>query len=138
MKRKISTMDGKISFINDEPLAPSPNLPVTDVLATLIEDAVRSTGLAININSTTGGEHCTESFHYRGMAVDINVLGGKKVDDPLNNANIQKFQNVIAANPNTGECFGPFINISKIGATVEQQPQVLEDHLNHLHVASQG
>lgn len=138
MARKINNINGKISFINDDPSAPSPNLPVTDKLATLIESAVRSTEFTININSSTGGKHSTRSFHYHGMAIDINLLGGKRIDDKSNSANVQKFQNIIAANPNTAECFGPFINIRKRGSKVEQKPQVLKAHLNHLHISSQG
>ena len=57
MKRNFSTMNEKTSFINDEPNNPSPNFPVSDTLAKLIEDSVTKTNLSININSTTVGTH---------------------------------------------------------------------------------
>lgn len=138
MARKINDINGKITFINDDTKANSPNLPVSNKLANLIETSVRSSGLKININSTTGGKHSSKSFHYYGMAVDINLIQGKRIDDKSNFIAVQKFQNIIAANPNTSECFGPAINIRKRGLKIEQKPQALKAHLNHLHIASQG
>ena len=79
MKRNILSFNGKITFINDEPKNPSPNLPVSEFLAKMIEHVVRTTNLSININSTTGGTHSKTSFHYYGMAVDINSINGKKL-----------------------------------------------------------
>lgn len=111
MKRNISSMNGKISFVNDEPQNPSPNLPVTEALASLIEDTVQQTNLSININSTTGGSHSQRSFHYHGMAVDINLITKKRIDDPGNLTDVRKFQQVISQHPDVAECYGPFINI---------------------------
>jgi hypothetical protein len=48
MKRLIFNLNGKITFINDEPSKPSPNLPVSKYLAKLIEDVVRITNLSMN------------------------------------------------------------------------------------------
>ncbi|VAW92637.1 hypothetical protein MNBD_GAMMA23-2456 [hydrothermal vent metagenome] len=53
MKRLIFNLNGKITFTNDEPSKPSPNLPVSIYLAKLIEDLVRITNLSINIKRDT-------------------------------------------------------------------------------------
>lgn len=130
-------MNGKISFVNDEPNNPSPNLPVSEALANLIEDSVIKTNLSININSTTGGTHSPKSFHYHGMAVDINLINNKRIDDPSNAVNVQKFQQTVSQHPDVAECFGPFINIRKRGSKVTQMYHVKIKHLNHLHISSQ-
>jgi len=137
MKRQIFNLNGKITFINDEPSKPSPNLPVSKYLAKLIEDIVRTTNLSININSTTGGSHSKTSFHYHGMAIDINLINNKKVDDPANSADVRKFQLMASQHKDIGECFGPFINIRKRGNNISQKPQMRTKHLNHLHISSQ-
>ena len=137
MKRKILSFNGKITFINDEPSKPSPNLPVSEFLAKIIEHVVRTTNLSININSTTGGTHSKTSFHYYGMAIDINLINGKKIDDPTNSANVKKVQQLLSLQADIGECFGPFINIRKKGTKIIQKPQMKAKHLNHLHISSQ-
>ncbi len=137
MKRQIFNLNGKITFINNEPSKPSPNLPVSIYLAKLVEDVARITNLSININSTTGGLHSKTSFHYHGMAIDINLIDGKKIDDPANFSNVQKFQLAASQHKDIGECFGPFINIRKRGNKKTQKPQMRTKHLNHLHISSQ-
>lgn len=117
--RRINPLSGKITFINDDPSAPSPDLPMSEKLAALVESVMKSTNLSININSTTGGTHSKRSFHYHGMAVDINRIESKRIDDKLNAENVQRFQNAIAAHPYTAECFCPFINIRKRGTHIE-------------------
>jgi hypothetical protein len=138
MKRKINPLNNKITFINDDPKAPSPNLVVSEKLAQLIEGAVNTTQLSININSTTGGKHSTKSFHYHGMAVDINLIAGMRVDDIKNANNVRRFQSIIAASPVVAECFGPFINSRKQGTNVTLKPNLRASHLDHLHISSQG
>lgn len=137
MKRNILTFNGKITFINDEPSNPSPNLPVSESLAKMIEHVVRTTNLSININSTTGGTHSKTSFHYYGMAVDINLINVKKIDDPTNSNNVKRVQQLLSQQADIGECFGPFINIRKKGTQITQKPQMKAKHLNHLHISSQ-
>ncbi len=137
MKRKILSFNGKITFINDEPSKPSPNLPVSEFLAKIIEHVVRTTNLSININSTTGGTHSKTSFHYYGMAIDINLINGKKIDDPTNSTNVKRAQQLLSLQADIGECFGPFINIRKKGTQIIQKPQMKAKHLNHLHISSQ-
>ncbi len=137
MKRKIKKLNGKITFVNDDSKAPSPDLPVSDALASMIESAVSSTGLSININSTTGGAHSKRSFHYHGMAVDINRINGKRIDDKSNAADVLKFQQFLEKHSDIGECFGPSINIRKQGTNIVQKPQMKKKHLDHLHISSQ-
>ncbi|MCZ4306016.1 hypothetical protein O4G98_14880 [Zoogloeaceae bacterium G21618-S1] len=137
MRRHINTLNGLITLINDDPLAPSPDLPVSSVLAQMIETVVKTTNLSININSTTGGVHSPRSFHYHGQALDINRLDGKRIDDVSNGAAVQVFQQAVAAHVDVAECFGPFINIRKRGAQVEQRPDLRIRHVNHLHISSQ-
>jgi len=138
MKRNISTLNGKITFINDEPQNPSPNLPVSETLAALIEGAVTQANLSININSTTGGDHSTKSFHYYGMAIDVNRINNKKINDPSNMHNVKSFQEIISKQPDVAEYFGPFINIRKKGIKTIQMHHVKIEHLNHLHISSQS
>lgn len=138
MKRIINTPHNRITFINDDSSAPSPNLPVSAELAKIIEHTVNITKLRININSSTGGNHSIRSFHYHGMAVDINLIDGKRVDDISNQTNVRNFQSVLAQHPKIAECFGPFINIRKRGLLVEKKPAMRLTHLNHLHISSQG
>jgi len=137
MKRKILSFNGKITFVNDEPSSPSPKLPVSEFLAKMIEHVVRTTNLSVNINSTTGGTHSKTSFHYYGMAIDINLINGKKIDDPTNSANVKRVQQLLSLQADIGECFGPFINIRKKGTKITQKPQMKAKHLNHLHISSQ-
>lgn len=137
MKRTIRTQNGKITFINDDPSKPSPNLPVSEYLAKMIEDAVFMTTLSININSTSGGNHAPRSFHQFGMAVDINMINNKRIDDPSNANDVRRFQQKISQHPDVAECFGPFINIRKKGTSITQKPLMKTKHLNHLHISSQ-
>lgn len=137
MKRNILTFNGKITFINDVPSNPSPNLPVSEHLAKMVENIVRTTGLSMNINSTTGGAHSKTSFHYYGMAIDINLINSKRIDDSSNASNVRRVQQLLSQEQDIGECFGPFINIRKKGTTITQKPQMKAKHLNHLHISSQ-
>ena len=137
MKRLINAQNGKITFVNDDKNASSPNLPVSGHLAKMIEQAVTSTGLKVNINSTTGGNHAARSFHQFGMAVDINSINDKRIDDPGNFTAVRRFQQFISQHQDVSECFGPFINIRKKSGQVIQKPEMKQKHLNHLHISSQ-
>ena len=130
-------MNGKITFVNDDSTKPSPDLPVSDTLATMIESAVTSTKLSININSTTGGLHSKRSFHYYAMAVDINRIDGKAVKDSSNMQKVRALQKYLSEHPDIAECFGPFINIRVKDGVVAQKPQMQSSHLDHLHISSQ-
>lgn len=137
MRRAIQNLNGKITFTNDDPTKPSPNLPVSAHLAGIIETAVKTTNISVTINSTTGGSHSPKSFHQFGMAVDINKINNKRVDDPTNANDVRRFQQFVAQHPDVAECFGPFINIRKRGVHVAQMLQVKAKHMNHLHISSQ-
>lgn len=137
MKRNILSFNGKITFNNDEKSKPSSNLPVSEHLAKMIENISRTTSYSLNINSTTGGTHSKTSFHYYGMALDINKVNGKRIDDPSNAQSVRRVQQLLTKEPNIGECFGPFLNIRKNGNEIIQKPLMKEKHLNHLHISSQ-
>ena len=137
MQRRINPLNGKITFINDQPSNPSPNQPVSEHLAAIIENAVRATNVSINVNSTSGGKHAPRSFHKFGFAVDINQINNKRIDDPSSANDVRRFQQFVSQHPDVAECFGPFINIRKRGTQVSQMPQLRAKHLNHLHISSQ-
>ena len=137
MKRNILSFNGKITFNNDEKPKPSTNLPVSESLAKMIENIPRTSSYSLNINSTTGGTHSKTSFHYYGMAVDINKINGKRIDDPSNSQAVRRVQQLLTKEENIGECFGPFLNIRKNGKEIIQKPLMKEKHLNHLHISSQ-
>ncbi len=104
MKRTIHTQKGKITFINDDTSKPSPDLPVSEHLARMIENTVFKTSLSININSTSGGHHSPRSFHQFGMAVDINKINNRRIDDSSNASDVRRFQQVISQHPDVAEC----------------------------------
>ncbi len=93
-----------ITFNNDVTGGPSTDLPVMDELARLIEDVVVSTGLDVNINSTTGGH--ASGPHTQGRAADINYVGGSHVTDPANAANVHAFQQALINHPLSNQILG--------------------------------
>jgi len=138
MKRTMHAQNGKIMFINDDPSNKAiPDLPVSEYLAKMIEYTVFVTNLSITINSTSGGSHAPRSFHQFGMAVGINRINDKRIDDPDNAGNVRLFQEKISLHPDVAECFGPFVNIRKKGTKVTHKSEMKEKHLNHLHISSQ-
>lgn len=126
----------RITFINDTPGGPSTNRPVTDETASMIENAVAETGLSININSTTGGNHSTTSRHYTGQAVDMNTVGGQPIS--VNNQNVKVLQQSLQGQDNIRENFGPFINTKTLpSGQVKPMPGVANKHRTHIHVSGQ-
>ncbi|MDH4275927.1 MAG: hypothetical protein OEW08_12900, partial [Gammaproteobacteria bacterium] len=95
----------KIGFRNDVPGGPSTDKKVLFEAADNIEGAVRETNLSINVNSTTGGH--TSGQHPAKEAVDVNRVGGSKVSDPRNLANVSKFQKALGNQPNIFRNYGP-------------------------------
>lgn len=137
MKRQIKKLNGRISFVNDDPSKPSPNLPVSEFLAKMIESTVKKTKISLNINSTTGGKHSARSFHKFGQAADINIINKKRIDDISNSKSVKRFQKIISQHTDIAECFGPFINIRKHGSKITKKRNMRIKHLNHLHISSQ-
>jgi len=129
----------QITFINDVPGGPSPDLPVSDATAEMIENVVRDTGLSININSTTGGKHEEKSRHPLGMAVDINKICGI----PANEFNwyAQALQDAFNRQNNIRENFGPTLNtktfIDGTRAVWSNRPGIFAKHQTHIHVSGQ-
>jgi len=124
-----------ISFNNDVPGGASSNLPVSDATAKMIEDVVVQTGLDININSTTGGDHSPNSRHPRGMACDINKVGGNRVSP--GNSDAQRLQEALHGHPNIRENFGPSINTKTTSETTELHPEQSAGHQTHIHASGQ-
>jgi uncharacterized protein RhaS with RHS repeats len=125
-----------ISFNNDVPGGASTNLPVSDATAEMIEKAVADLGVDVNINSTTGGKHGKFSRHPLGMACDIDSVGGELVDS--NNENAKRLQELLNAQPNIRENFGPSINTkTESSGTVTQRPEMQSSHSTHIHVSGQ-
>jgi hypothetical protein len=86
-----------IHFVNDDPTKPSPDLPVSEETAKMVEEVVAQSGLkSVTINSTTGGVHTNrtghESKHYSGEAVDIDKINDRPVNDPSNRYNVKNLQ----------------------------------------------
>lgn len=126
----------RITFINDTPGGPSTNRPVTDETASMIENAVAESGLSINLNSTTGGNHSPTSRHYTGQAVDINMVGGQPVS--VTNPNVRVLQQSLQGQDNIRENFGPFINTKTLpSGQVKPMPGVANQHKTHIHVSGQ-
>ena len=127
----------QITFVNDVPGGPSTDLPVSDATAEMIENAVRETGLSININSTTGGEHEPGSRHPLAMAVDINKICGL----PANEYNwyAQALQDAFNRQNNIRENFGPTLNTKTFEngkrAVWSTRPGIFAKHQTHIHVS---
>lgn len=124
-----------ITFENDVEDAPSPNLPVTNATARMVEDVAREVGVDININSTTGGGHAKRSFHYVGQAVDINRVNGQPVG-PDNKA-ARQLQEAFRNHANVDELFGPHVNQRTSKGLTQPRPNMRDHHLHHIHVSGQ-
>ncbi len=124
-----------ITFENNVEGAPSPNLPVTNATARMVEEIAREIGVDININSTTGGGHAKNSNHYRKKAVDINRVNGQPVGP--NNEAANRLQKAFRNHPNIREHFGPYINEKTDGGVTSPRPEMRTRHLTHIHVSGQ-
>jgi hypothetical protein len=127
-----------ITLANDVTGLPRPTAFLDARLAAAIERAVLDTGLSVNINSTSGGTHSTWSGHYFYCGVDINRIDGRRVDDPLNRAAVQAYQDALARHMgDLAENFGPTRNeaLDPRGAVVAV-PGVAAQHQNHVHAST--
>ena len=125
----------RITFINDQGGADSPDQPVSDATARMIEAVVRQVGMTININSTTGGNHAPSSNHYRGKAVDIDRVDGLPVS--ADSDAVERLQEAFRAHPNIREHFGPFICEKTHHGITTPRPDMAARHTTHLHVSGQ-
>jgi len=124
----------EITFFNDVPGGPSTNLPVSDETADMIEQVVRETGLSININSTTGGDHVRGSYHPRGRAVDINKINGVRVKDCP--AGARRLQEAFNEQANIFENYGPALQTRTLeDGTRVDKPRQARKHRTHIHVS---
>ncbi len=128
---------GNITFVNDNPAGASPDQRVSFELADTVEGAARDSKLDINVNSTTGGH--TSGQHPRGEAADVNLIGGKRVDNPKNADKVKAFQGSVAKQPNIFRNYGPSQQTeTQVRKGVRKDyaiPQVAPEHQNHVHIA---
>jgi len=126
----------EITFENDVRGGPSTNLPVSDQTAEMIEQVVTDTGLNININSTTGGDHDPGSAHPSGLAVDINKVSGQAVS--VCNPSVALLQQAFNRHPNIRENFGPAFQTKTLedGSRIDK-PTMARRHQTHIHVSGQ-
>lgn len=139
-KRRINPLPGgpegpRITFENDKKGGISPDQPISARTAEMIENAVRESGVNININSTTGGIHSQNSNHFREKAVDINKVNGNPVSP--GNDDAKRFQEALKANENIRENFGPDINEKTDSGVTVPRPDQAGNHENHIHAAGQ-
>lgn len=103
-------------------------------MAEMVEQVVRETGLSININSTTGGQHDPKSFHPYGLAVDLNRVGGQPVG--VCNPFVALLQQVFNRHPNINENFGPALQTRTLGdGSRVDKPKLARSHRTHIHVS---
>lgn len=127
-----------ITLNNDQKDGKSVDLPVHQDLAQAIEDISTVTGLRININSTTGGEHGrSDSRHYQGKAVDINEINGLPINHPDNKEDVKKLQEAMNKHKGMRECFGPHLQEQIKTKGREKRPDTAGGHKGHIHFAVQ-
>lgn len=141
--RKLNTRPGgddgpTLTFDNDNSDNPSPDQAVHPNLAKAVEEVAAETGLDLNINSTTGGEHgSSTSRHYQGKAVDINKINGLPVNHPDNKENVKKLQEAMNKHKGMRECFGPHLQEQIKTKGREKRPDTAGGHKGHIHFAVQ-
>ncbi|HEY3695156.1 hypothetical protein [Phenylobacterium sp.] len=142
-----SALGPHVSYVNDDPGAPSSRQPVTASTAGMVAAAILDAGLtSANINSTTGGMHQKGSNHYKGRAMDINrvdglPVGGKGASntDPAATAAYTSLQNALRRQPNIRENFGPAFQekTARFGFAPTPVPSLRASHQNHVHAGGQ-
>jgi hypothetical protein len=127
-----------ITFVNDQPKNPSPDQPVTDATARMVEHGVVDSGVrSVNLNSTTGGHPNSSGNHPPGKAVDINNIDGYRVKYRPDLA--AALQDTFARQSNIRENFGPGYQRKTLalGEKPVPWPQVKEGHTDHDHFGGQ-
>ena len=147
-----------ITFKNDVAGAAAPPNNFTTQTATMIEGAVRDSGVdSVHINSTTGSSGANRSSprHGNGQAVDINSVNGQPVIK--NGSGVTNLQDAFANQGNIRENYGPSrVEITGAAggsptnranpASNKQTPwgsqaynkSVVNKHKNHIHVSGQN
>ncbi len=124
-----------VTFENDVPGGQSTDQPVSTETALMVEATIASSGVdSVNINSTSGGTHSTQSRHYSGKAVDINKVNGSKANSE--NPGSAAIQNAASKQSNIRENFGPVSNTKTVGGkTVDYASKVATGHKTHIHLS---
>jgi hypothetical protein len=127
-----------ITFVNDEAGKPSPDVPVTNALANMVEQGVVDSGFhSVNINSSVRPlKPGSLSNHPPGNAVDINNIDGFRVIKRPDLAT--RLQDVFARQPQIHENFGPGYQVNTVvpGQPPLPWPKVKEGHQNHDHFSA--
>jgi RHS repeat-associated protein len=129
-----------VTFQNDNPNGASPNQPLATKTANAVEGVISKAGVqSVNINSTTGGLHGSNSNHAKGRAVDINRVDGKKVN--ATNAGATRVQTAARQAGDIRENFGPAImektTVPGDAATAITDQALIDDHADHIHLSGQ-
>lgn len=124
-----------VTFENDVPGGESSDKPVSTETALMVEATIASSDVdSVNINSTSGGTHSTQSRHYSGKAVDINRVNGSPANS--DNSGSAAIQDAASKQSNIRENFGPVSNTKTVeGKTVDYASKVSEDHKTHIHLS---
>ena len=95
-------------------------------------------GYGLVVTATTDGQHAPTSFHYSGKAVDFGVVGSL-AGTPEHMRRLKAFQEAMFKEaPHLLELFGPIANHAvKNGRPTTISGPLLQQHLNHVHVAAQ-
>lgn len=103
----------------------------------MVEETVVSAGVkSIVVNSTTGGVHKPRSHHYKGKAVDIDMIDGYPVGHYRVKEKTKKLQEAFREHPNIEQNYGPAFseNTDAKGNVTVPIDDTVESHKTHIHV----
>lgn len=130
---------GDITFENDVPGGAHTDRAIDTDLVNALHTSLDESGLSVNVNSTTGG-HGVGTPHYNGKALDINQIGGVRVQFLSDNGlmrDVVVLQRNLMMQPGVIKVFGPVYNYVKVdGSWIQARSHVSlqQSHSNHIHV----
>jgi hypothetical protein len=106
--------------------------------AALLKVIAQASEFGLVVTATTDGTHAATSYHYSGHAVDFGVVPGL-VGTPEQTRRLKAFQLAMFKQaPGLLELFGPIADHAvKNGHQTTISGSLLQQHLNHVHVAAQ-
>jgi RHS repeat-associated core domain len=128
-----------ITFENDVPGGPHTDRAIDTDLVNALHTSLDNSGLTVNVNSTTGG-HGVGTPHYNGKAIDINQVGGVKVQFLTDNGlmrDVLILQRNLMMQPGVIKVFGPVYNYVKHNGNwiqANSHVSLRQSHSNHIHV----